>query len=114
VDRGVYEGVGEVGAEAVLVGAAGGPEEAGVALAFVGRENEVDQSMAVTMAVTVTVTVTVVVVVLVVVVKVMTLILAMTLTEAPAQPRTPPRPPGRASPPSGAPGWRRQKQPQQR
>src|SRR4051795_3935213 len=37
----------EVRADAVLVGAAGGPEEAGVALALVGGEDELDEALAV-------------------------------------------------------------------
>lgn len=36
-----------MGADAVLVGAARGPEEAGVALALVGGEDELDQALAV-------------------------------------------------------------------
>jgi hypothetical protein len=46
VDGGVDQGGGQGGAQAVLVGAAGGPEEARVALAGVGAEDELDQAVA--------------------------------------------------------------------
>jgi hypothetical protein len=46
-DGGLDECGGQLRADAVLVGATGGPEEAGVALALVGGEHELDQPLAV-------------------------------------------------------------------
>lgn len=45
-DGGFHEGGGQVGTDTVLVGPASGPEQAGVALARVGGEDELDQSLA--------------------------------------------------------------------